>query len=462
MTFFIAVFVLLMQFIWLYVDEMLGKGIEWYVIVELLIYSSANVVPLALPLAVLLASLMTFGNLGEHFELVSCKAAGLSLQKIMRPIGIFVIVVCGIAFIFANYAVPVANLKFYSLLYDIRSTKPAVNIKPGVFYNEIEGYTIRVMDKKQMDNGDEMLKDVMIYDHTANNGNRKLTVADSAVMKMSEDKTFFSIKMYHGTDYQDQQENTTNKNYPLSRFSFEENEMRISLAGFELQRTDEEAFKHDYRMFNLSQLSNRIDTLKKEYNNQVANFTYLFKKPFMFADTLTEVDSTMDNTQSEVKKTLPPAQTEYERWNQIHTIALNNARVNQGRASAAASETVIRARDTARMEIEWHRKFSFSLACFLMFLIGAPLGAIVKKGGLGMPVVISVIFFLIFWVLSIVGEDIVKELVLPAHIGMWISTVVLLPLGMFFTYKATTDSAMFNMGAYKAFFTKIFKRKSAK
>lgn len=462
MTFFIAVFVLLMQFIWLYVDEMLGKGIEWFVIAELLLYSSANVVPLALPLAVLLASLMTFGNLGEHFELVSCKAAGISLQKIMRPIGVFVVIVCGIAFIFANYAVPVANLKFYSLLYDIRSTKPAVNIKPGVFYNEIEGYTIRVMDKVQLENGDEMLKDVMIYDHTSNTGNRKLTVADSAVMKMADDKAYFSIKMYYGTDYQDQQENTTNKNYPLSRFSFEENEMRISLVGFELQRTDEDQFKHDYRMFNLSQLTNRIDTLKKEYNEQIENFTYLFKKPYTSADSLSKAAIRNDTTINEQQKILPSAKTEYERWNQIYTIALNNARVNQGRASASATETVSRARDTARMEIEWHRKFSFSLACFLMFLIGAPLGAIVKKGGLGMPVVISVIFFLIFWVLSIVGEDISKELVLPAHIGMWISTAVLLPLGIFFTYKATTDSAMFNMGAYKAFFAKIFKRKSAK
>lgn len=460
MTFFIAVFVLLMQFIWLYVDEMLGKGIEWYVIVELLLYSSANVVPLALPLAVLLASLMTFGNLGEHFELVSCKAAGISLQKVMRPIGVFVIFICGVAFLFANYAVPVANLKFYSLLYDIRSTKPAVNIKPGVFYSEIEGYTIRVMDKVKMENGDEMLKDVMIYDHTANNGNRKLTVADSAVMKMSDDKTYFLIKMFYGIDYQDQQENTTNKNYPLSRFAFEENEMRISLDGFKLQRTDEEAFSHDYRMFNLTQLSNRIDTLKKEYKEQVVSFTYLFKKPYTFADSLSQLAQQRDTILMEKEKTLPSAKTEYERWNQIYTIALNNARVNQGRAGAAASETVIRARDTARMEIEWHRKFSFSLACFLMFLIGAPLGAIVKKGGLGMPVVISVIFFLVFWVLSIVGEDITKELVLPAHIGMWISTAVLLPLGVFFTYKATTDSDMFNIGAYKTLFTKIFKRKT--
>ena len=459
MTFFIAVFVLLMQFIWLYVDEMLGKGIEWYVIAELLMYSSANVIPLALPLAVLLASLMTFGNLGEHFELVSCKAAGISLQKVMRPIAIFVVIICGIAFMFANYAVPVANLKFYSLLYDIRSAKPAVNIKPGVFYNEIEGYTIRVMDKTKLDSGDEMLKDVMIYDHTNNNGNRKLTIADSAIMKISEDKAYFVMKMFYGTDYHEQQEASTNKAYPLSRFSFEENEIRISMAGFGFERTDEEAFKHDYRMFNLSQLASRVDTLEKEYKQQINSFTHITKKPFVEADSLTKAAIQKDTINTKANITLPQAKTNFDLWNQVYSIALNNARVNQGRAGAAATETVVRKREMARMGIEWHRKFSFSFACFLMFLIGAPLGAIVKKGGLGMPVVISVIFFLVFWVLSIVGEDICKELVLPPYIGMWIATAVLLPLGLFFTYKATTDSAMFNMSAYKLFFAKIFRRK---
>lgn len=452
-----------MQFIWLYVDEMLGKGIAWYVIAELLMYSSANVVPLALPLSVLLASLMTFGNLGEHFELVSCKAAGISLQKVMRPIGVFVIGVSIAAFMFSNYVMPVANLKFFSLLYDIRSKKPAVNIKSGVFYNEIDGYVIRVMDKREMDDGEEMLKDVMIYNHTENNGNRSLTVADSAIMKMSEDKSYFSIRMFYGVDYKDQAETTTNKMYPLSRFAFEENEIRISLEGFEFNRTDEDAFKHDYRLFNLKQLENQTDTLRKEFQENVESFTALLKTSFVFNDTLynrEQPDSVVvDSAGIKTSKSLPIAQSDFDKWNQIYTIALNNARVNKGRAYSAANETVRRERDMARMGIEWHRKFTFSLACFIMFLIGAPLGAIVKKGGLGMPVVISVIFFLFFWVLSIVGEDIVKEIVLPPYQGMWISTVVLLPLGLFFTYKATTDSDMFNFGAYKSFFSRLFKRK---
>ncbi len=487
-----------MQFIWLYVDEMIGKGIEWYVIAELLLYSSANMVPMALPLSVLLASLMTFGNLGEHFELVSCKAAGISLQKVMKPLIIFIIGLSFMAFLFSNYVMPVANLKFFSLLYDIRSKKPAVNIIPGVFYNQIEGYTIRVKDKKKIDSGDELLKDVMIYNHSNNDGNRKLTIADSAIMKMAEDQSYFSIKMFHGTDYHDQNEATSNKVYPLSRFSFKENEIRISLAGFEFNRTDEDAFKHDYRLFNLKQLENKIDTLDKEYTETLSNYTHLLKKSFLFNDTLgvnknpetlltvnTSQVSPQNNAsnpesisasvikyanekEEKVKKQVKESdlnkrivnKDESLDWEQIYNIALNNAKVNKGRSSAAATETVVRERDIARMEVEWHRKLTFSLACFIMFLIGAPLGAIVKKGGLGMPVVISVIFFLFFWVLSIIGEDMTKELVLPPYIGMWISTAVLLPLGLFFTYKATTDSEMFNFGSYKAFFTKLFKRKA--
>ena len=455
LTFFISVFVLLMQFIWLYVDDMLGKGIEWYIIAELLLFSSANVVPLALPLSVLLASLMTFGNLGEHFELVSFKSAGISLQRIMRPLAILVLFVSIGAFVFSNYIMPVANLKFYSLLHDIRTKKPAVNIKAGVFYNEIEGYTIRVMKKEKMDNGDEMLKDVMIYNHTTGAGNRNLTIADSAIMKMSEDKTYFSIRLFHGIDYQDQMESTTAKVYPFSRFSFDENLIKISLDGFAFNRTDEDAFKHDYRLFNLKQLENNIDTLTRERNESVKNFTQLIKVGYLFNDTI------YNRTKGD-KKTVDPvkniAALDKAVLNQVYSIAINNARTNKGRSGATATETVVKSRDVARMGIEWHRKYSFAFACFVMFLIGAPLGAIVKKGGLGMPVVISVIFFVTFWIISIVGEDMVKELVIPAYQGMWMSTVMLLPLGLFFTYKATTDSAMFNFSAYTSFIVKIFKK----
>jgi lipopolysaccharide export system permease protein len=446
-----------MQFIWLWVDEMIGKGIDGPVLVEFLFYASANMVPLALPLAVLLASIMTFGNLGEHFELVSFKAAGISLQRVMRPLALLMVGVSLSAFLFSNFIIPLANLKFYSLLHDIRNKKPAVNIKPGVFYNEIEGYTIRVLKKDKLENGDEMLKDVMIYNHKSLVGNRNLTIADSAIMKMSEDESYFSIRLFHGTDYQDKTERVVNKVYPLSRFSFDENLIRIDLEGFSFSRTDEDAFKHDYRLYNLTQLNNSIDTLTQKNEIHIKEFTSLILGNYLFNDTIYAKKLAVGETllsRDEYLDKLNKAESD-----QLYSIAINNMRTNKGRSSAAATQIEIKRRDVIRMKIEWHRKYSFSLACFIMFLIGAPLGAIVKKGGLGMPVVISIVFFVIFWITSIMGEKMVKEEVLLPLEGMWMASAFLLPLGLFFTYKATKDSDLFNFSAYSNFFEKIFSKK---
>lgn len=454
MTFFIALFVLLMQFIWLYIDEMLGKGLEWYIIAELLIFASANLVPLALPLAILLASLMTFGNLGEHFELVSFKAAGISLQKVMRPLIILVTIITISAFFFANNVIPIANLKFYSLLYDIRSQKPAFNILPDVFYNEIDGYVIRVKDKIPTEEGD-MLKEVKIYNHTEDNGNRQLTIADSGIMKISDDKSYFLVKLFHGADYQEKFEGRMDKIYPLSRFSFEEYEMRIDLSGFKLNRTDEELFKEDYRMLNLKQLAQKTDTITAFVNTRTNEFYKSINNSYVVNDSVYKY-STQKNTVYDkiswdvVFKNIPP-----DRKEQIFNIALNNARTNKGRASAMTIEMGFNNENLLNLKVEWHRKFTFSLACLIMFFIGAPLGAIVQKGGLGMPVVISIVFFLLFWILSISGEKMAKEKVIEVYQGMWMATAFLFPLGFFFTYKATTDSAMFNIDSYFNFFKKI-------
>lgn len=460
MTFFIALFVLLMQFIWLYIDDMLGKGLEWYVIAELLVFASANLVPLALPLSILLASIMTFGNLGEHFELVSFKAAGISLQKVMKPLIIMVVFISFGAFFFANNIIPVANLKFYSLLHDIRSQKPALNILPGVFYNEIDGYVIRVKEKEPREEGD-LLKDVKIYNHIDNQGNRKVTVADSAIMKMSDDNEFFTITLYNGTDYQDQYESKRDKSYPFSRFNFEEHEMRIDMRGFKMDRTDEELFKEDYRMLNLEQLANKQDTLQRKFR----------EKSEQIVESLTRRYYSESDTIRMKKGKKKPIVKNYKSFDelmasfnkkkkkQLYNMAVNNARVDKGKIAATSLEMEYQQEELLNIRVEWHRKFTFSLACLIMFFIGAPLGAIVRKGGLGMPVVISVIFFLLFWILSISGEKMAKELVLEPYQGMWLATTVLFPLGIFFTYKATTDSAMFNIDSYFGFFKKLFKKR---
>lgn len=457
MTFFIALFVLLMQFIWLYMDEMLGKGLEWYVIAELLIFASANLVPLALPLAILLASLMTFGNMGEHFELVSFKAAGISLQKVMQPLIILVSIISISAFFFANNIIPVANLKFYSLLHDIRSQKPAFNILPDVFYNEIDGYVIRVKEKIPREEGD-LLKKIMIYNHTEDNGNRQLTIADSGIMNISKDKSYFSVKLFHGIDYQEKFEGRMDKVYPFSRFSFDEHEMRIDMSGFKLSRTDEELFKEDYRMLNLRQLKEKTDTINKYYQIRSNEFLNGILTSYVVNDSLLmkSIKPTAEHKNTTVDDLLKGLKK--EELDQVFNIAINNARTNKGRASAVMVEMDYYIENLLNLKVEWHKKFMFSLACLIMFFIGAPLGAIVRKGGLGMPVVISVVFFLLFWILSISGEKMAKENVIEVYQGMWLSTVVLFPLGFFFTYKATTDSAMFNLDAYSNFFKK-FKRK---
>lgn len=440
---------------------MLGKGLEWYIIAELLLFASANLVPLALPLAILLASLMTFGNMGEHFELVSFKAAGISLQKIMQPLIILVSVITLSAFFFANNIIPVANLKFYSLLHDIRSQKPAFNILPDVFYNEIDGYVIRVKDKVPTEEGD-MLKKVMIYNHTEDNGNRQLTIADSGIMKISEDKTFFLVKLYHGTDYQEKFEGRTDRIYPLSRFSFEEHEIRIDLTGFKLNRTDEELFKEDYRMLNLRQLKEKTDTITNYFNRRTDDFLSAIKSSYVVNDTLFKQSYQQDVNAKKINLDTALKKFTREQLDQVFNIALNSARTNKGRSSAMTVEMAFYNENLLNLKVEWHRKFTFSLACLIMFFIGAPLGAIVRKGGLGMPVVISVIFFLLFWILSISGEKMAKEKVIEVYQGMWLATAVLFPLGFFFTYKATTDSAMFNLDAYFNFFKKLAGKKSKK
>jgi len=463
MTFFIAIFILVMQMTWLYIDDIIGKGIKWYVIAEFFFFTAAIVVPLAMPLSILLASLMTFGNLGEHFELVSFKAAGISLQKIMKPLIVFVIFISIGAFFFANDIIPYANLKFFSLLYDIRSQKPAMNIQPGVFYNEIDGYTIRVRDKIPLADGTDMLKGIMIYNQTANKGNIQVTVADSGIMHISKDKSYFSIKLFHGTDYKNQLETITNKSYPFYRYSFKESEVKIDLSGFQFKRTDEDAFKYDYRLFNIRQLRLAKDTVSKEYKKSSLAFANIIKTSYLFNDTafnMEKLDTSLNKKFIITKVDL--SKLDISEVNQVYGIAINNARTSKGRAVAADIDLSRKKERLASISVEWHRKFTFSIACLIMFFIGAPLGAIVKKGGLGMPVVISIVFFLLFWVLAISGEKMVKEMVLAPYQGMWLSTFVLFPLGLFFTYKATTDSSIFNIDAYFNFFKNIFKKKEKK
>ncbi|MFM2136605.1 MAG: hypothetical protein RL021_2005, partial [Bacteroidota bacterium] len=421
MTFMIALFVLLMQFLWKYIDDLVGKGLDWIVIVKLMVYVSVTLVPLALPLALLLSSIMTFGNLSEHSELTACKSAGISLQRIMRPLTFTAFALSLLAFVFSNYVLPVANLKMNALLYDVRQQKPALYITEGVFYNGIDGYSIKVGKK---DDDGQTLYDVMIYDHTDNRGNTKMVMSDKGKMVMSDDERFLIITLYKGVSYEDQDKGRERLSHPLLRTEFDQETFRFDLSSFKLTRTNEQLFKDNFQMLNLRQLSEASDSIRKSIR---------LKQD----DIVRQLPWLKDSTPSVAR---PYAGSRTAGLSDA-TSALYAARSMRNVADDAAQDLDIKKRSLARHEIEWNRKFTLSFACLILFFIGAPLGAIIRKGGLGMPVVISVIFFITYHIISITGEKFAREGVLTPLQGMWLSSAVLVPVGLFLTYKATTDSS---------------------
>ncbi len=447
-----------MQFLWRYIDDLVGKGLEWYVITELLFYASSTFVPLALPLAILLSSLMTFGNLGEHYELVAMKAAGISLRKIMMPLIVLSVIISLIAFYFSNNVLPIANLKFKSLLYDIRQQKLALDIKEGIFYTDLDGFVIRV-EKKDKDNNN-MIRDIMIYDHRQKKGNTNLTVADSGRMELTPDGMNLIFTLYNGYNYQ---EKTDQRGYkktnPYQRTKFREEFRKFNLMDFELSRTNEDLFKSNYSMLNLRQLKKAEDSLMTQLNNRKEKIPVSMKKNFYFFNRIDSAKQATFSTDKLYTTNLLESKTKHEKIKIIDE-ATNRCRRVRDNLSFNKKDFESRNKLIFKHQAEWHRKFTLSFACFVLFFIGAPLGAIIRKGGLGLPVVVSVLFFVLFHIISITGEKSVKSGVIDANIGMWIAPVVLLPLGIFLTYKATTDSPLLDADAWIKIFKKVFKRKN--
>jgi lipopolysaccharide export system permease protein len=451
MTFFIALFILLMQFVWKYIDDLVGKGLEWYIIAKLLFFASSTFVPLALPLAILLSSLMMFGNMGEHYELVAIKSAGVSLRRVMAPLVIVSVMISGLAFYFSNVILPVANLKFLSLLYDVREKKLAFNIKEGVFYNGIEGYVIRVGKKEQDGN---TIRDVMVYDHSARMGNNSLTLAEWGKMELTSDKRFLIFRLYNGTNYEERTDlRNATISHPFQRTKFREQFQMFDLSAFQLTRTDEKLFKNNYEMLNIGQLRHSIDSLKTDYSSEddrtYGNFVRNFY-PNINADTLPhKKEYTLPalpvkvTAGSSLLASLKPA----ERLN-ILKDARNSAKSAEDNLKAVKDILDTKQRLLNKHEIVMHKKFTFSIACFLLFFIGAPLGAIIRKGGLGLPAVVSTLFFILFWVLSFTGEKYTVAGILPAWQGMWIAPAVLFPIGVFLTYKATIDASLMDVDSW--------------
>lgn len=462
LTFFVAMFILLMQFLWKYIDDLVGKGLEWYTILELLMYASAGLVQMALPLAVLMASIMTFGNLGENNELMAMKSSGISLQRIMKPLSGIAALTAVFAFLFFNYVTPYTNLQTTALLYDIKQQRPTLHFKEGTFNNDIDGYVIKIGKK---DNNKNLLYNFMLYDHTDMRGNTNVTIADSARMVVTEDKKNLILTMYNGCTYEEVTENKKKHriNRPHRRTKFKEQQVIFTLEGFDFKRSDFDWIKKDYRAKNLIQLSNSIDSLdsvlfvKKDKFAQNLIVSNYFKSDYRFS----KRDKLKQNKEADTGKSAVNIDSIWQAESRnfkirILEMALHNAKMAQSYIVSTEQEFYVKTKNIRKHEVEWHTKFTFAFACLILFFIGAPLGAIIRKGGLGLPVVISVMFFILYYIITISGKKLVTEDILPANIGMWISSVVLLPLGVFLTYKATHDSVILNIETYLNFFRRFF------
>jgi lipopolysaccharide export system permease protein len=456
-TFFIALFVLMMQTIWKYIDDLVGKGLDFITIGEFVWYASASLLALSMPIAILISSIMTFGNLGESFELVAIKSAGISLLRFMRPIMWITLLLCGVTFIFANNVIPYANLKFISLYNDIYYKKPAFDLKEGVFFTHIPNYAIKVARK---DPDGKTIYNVLIYEQNNSGQQDNVIIAEKGTMTVSLDKNFLEFNLQNGYRYQERG-NITDTSTEFIRIKFSSFKKLLDLSVLQKQTTPDSIFKNNQRMLTAGSLYRNIDSLSIVYDS-------ISKKIKSGANTYIHYAKVSDSTWKAVNKktikksntpiTLIPDSLKSIIYDRTFSVASNMRSTIQ----FGYSELEAREKDIRSSQLEWHRKFSFSLACLVLFFIGAPLGSIIRKGGMGMPLVVAIIFFLIFHLLNMFGEKFVKEGLASPFVGMWLAVLVLTPVGIFLTYKALHDSQLFNVEFYYRFINRIKNRNRTK
>lgn len=559
-TFMIAIFVLLMQILWLYIDDIAGKGLGFFILIELLAYKCVGLIPMALPLAILISSVMVLGNLAEHYELSSFKSAGVPLLRVMQPLIIFGFFAVFSSFLVANYLIPIANLKFGSRMYDIQRQKPAMRLDAGVFNDDFQGYSIHIGEKAGKDG---RIKDIMIYDHQeASKGQLSQIIAEEGEMYMTENGSYFIMNLKNGNQYMETSPNSAsqrNRSFPFVRTAFKTWTKVFDLGEFDLSRTNEELFKQNRSMMTIGQLKLAIDSIgikihEREVNssNQLANYLSILKIDSTFLkETLTEQMARNDSltraeelrydslqrvinakkeaagdtitglakpkpkpkpkspskvsTQRvakpapkldqkaiakkklkakgvatstkppikkspEEKKGLLPADTTLTFAEAFGKVPLYHRKTIMTKAKASIRAIKSQAESGSRIidnmreskvkhVYELHTKYSMAVVCFIFVLIGAPMGAIVRKGGFGYPILVSIIFFMLFVILTIFCRKIAETFVVSASVAAWIPCMVLFPIGAFLTYKAMNDSVLVNLDRYTAFFTKLFKKK---
>lgn len=460
MTFGICLFIVLMQFLWRYIDDMVGKGLGISVLAEMFLYAALYLVPMALPLSILLASLMTFGNLGERLELLAMKSAGVSLIHIMRPLILTIGLVAIGAFFFQNNAMPVVQVKLYSLLYSMRQKSPELDIPEGTFYNQITNFNVYVRKK---DNKTGLLRDMMISDLSKGFNNVRVIVADSGRLKTSANKLFLVLSLFNGESFENLKEsNSTGAKgaVPYRRETFKTKEILIEFdANF--SRTDESFMQNQYMGKNMADLQSSIDSMTVRLDsikaiNAKSVYDQSYKRTFT-NKVIEETDQQEKTILVPKKKAEPVIVMNYDSLYQANPPSGKAALLTRAKSiiENQKSDYFFRAATLGdegykvrRHKTEWHNKFTISFACLVFFFIGAPLGAIIRKGGLGMPVVISVILFIFYYIINNIGFKMARDGIWEAWQGMWLSSAVLAPLGIFLTYKAVNDSVILNADTY--------------
>ena len=449
LTFFIVMFVLLMNFMWRYIDELVGKGLSAGIIIELISYAMANMIPMGLPLAMLLAAIMTMGNLGENYELLAMKSAGMSLIQITKPLIILVSLIAVGSFFIGNNLVPYSNKKMFSIIFDIRQQKQSLEFQDGLFFNGIENMSIRVAHQ---DPETHLLRDVLTYDNRQANGNMNTIVADSGYIRLSDDKKFLLVTLFHGETYEQTRNSQWFNKSGLRHHTFDLQDQKIAMAGFDMGRSDANLFTNSQTK-NINELQGDIDSLERTVNTSTTrSYEPLLKEQLFVRDnSVLPLPDSLRIDKSGFRDALftdsiarLPMREKERVWNQARTLAKNSR--NMFAFDESASKEALN--QLYRSKVEWHKKISLPVSIMIFFLIGAPLGAIIRKGGLGLPVVVSVIFFVIYYMVSLTGEKFAKEGTWDAVYGMWLSTFVLTPIAVYLTYKATNDSALLDTDWY--------------
>jgi len=452
-TFFVVLVTFVLQFYWLYMDELMGKGFSPWLTIQLLFYTALTIIPMVLPLGILLASIMTFGNLGENMELVAIKSSGISLFRFMRPLFVFILLISIAAFYFNNYVIPVINLKTYALTYDMRNQKPTMNLSEGRFNNDLDGFSIRIGKKHEDGSG---LKDIIIYDHSQHKGNIAVILADSGRMYMTNSGRELVLEMYDGWRYESNPSDSTKQQ---NRMYFAKWSKNFDMSSFMFERTKEELFKDNEEMMNVRQLNQQIDSASKLKENALLDLDrYIDPYYYAFHPFNKDTSWISDIGNYTLESSYEGNYWEHiplEKRQKIDNRIKSNLESMKRLVSIVQADQNIYAEKIKKYKIQWHDKYTLTFACILLFLIGAPFGAIIRKGGIGVPLLTALGFFVVYFIVTSTGKKLAEQNAVEPWYGLWLATFILLPIAVFILFKAKNDSQILNRDGYIQFFKKI-------